>query len=274
MLERKNKHEEDLDEINKIQLIINNLLLNQSLVGSINEKSQNTLNRLLAYKERMNLFKRGPQVNFEIYEHYERLHEQNNAEIPVPTQCKPEFFYNDVLPYILYHIRYDVTNRSMRLQSTHQPLLTNVMIYAFAHGSLIRKIWKENNRESYDINEHPLEMMMNTAIITDKIKFNEGRITEHNFSIDSYEPEKIREIDTTNFEIYNRDICAIESVKGVINYMNNDEHLEQYRGNSDVDFYFTKKPMFTDDLPSQFGGNKHNNVLYKIKYFELKNNLV
>jgi len=282
--ERKNK--ESLEDRNTIQILINYLLENQNLLGNINVQSQNTLTRLLFYKGQMNRFKRGPQVNFEIYEYYEKLYISSkwSNKIPEPTKCNPEFFHSDILPYILSRIRYSESDKAMRLEDEYQPLSNDIRIYAFAHGSLIRKIWEDNNRDTYDTNKYLLDLMMNTAIITDEISFNEGQKFSHKFSINSYQPEKIRENYMTNIETYNRDICDIGSIKGVINYMNDDTKLIQYKGKPEVDFYFKNKSkiesegsllsQFGGNVPSQFEKNKHKSILYKNKYFQLKNNFI
>jgi hypothetical protein len=254
-----------------------------------------TLGMFRLYQQNLHKFKRGPIVNFEIYEFYEQLRKNDNT-IPDTTITNTEYFYNNVLKVILKYIVFDNNNNTYPLQLT---LPNNVnglkldknysdtKIFAFAHGSLIREIWKTHNIETYTDKEihHKLDQMMNTAIINDVITLQnitsntiepkqiDYKINSHQFSIDKYEPEKIRQSNYYNFESSNENICENNSVKGIINYIKDDEEISN---NKYYEFY-----KENNNLPSQIAGSYINNddkyknkyLKYKTKYLELKNKL-
>jgi hypothetical protein len=285
----------DLD-LKNIQPLINNLICDDNLLSYIKrddcdlyEKIVRTLDKLKKYKNKFDKFKKGPTVNFEIYEHYEKLKKNKQYEHVIPNlaHTNTDFFYTNVLNVILRDIRFNEDTNSYPKQLRFMNMKENyngVKIFAFAHGSLIRNIWKTFNPDTYENKSHELENMMNTAIITDKIEICTCNhiIINHEFSINDYKPEKIRKIDDLNFESYNENICKLESVKGIINYFDELDKPEfQKYQSSDIDYYKANRDKFNNDnLPSQFAGANLNNtdpyknkyIKYKNKYLNLKNN--
>ena len=273
---RKNMHIKHMSfKLKKIQELINDFICNINFQNLFNEpydpdviKIFNTLTKFKKYKNKFDKFKKGPIVNFEIYEHYENLHlkTEYNSAIPSTLKINTDFFYTNVLNIILRDIVFDDVSMSYPTNLKVNDIKNSYNgTKIFAHGSLIRQIWKKFNSETYELSSHLLENMMNTSIINDKISIYEQNhiICDHTFSIDEYVPEKIRENDILNFEYYNENICDVNSVKGIIN------NIPLINNNDDAKFYNENIEKFnSNSIPSQFAG-EHN--LYKNKYLKYKN---
>lgn len=293
--ERRNKKQNKLFDFNKIQEFINNLICDNTFLESLDknnhviyEKIIQTLNTLKEYKNKFDKFKKGPVVNFEIYEYYENLKKniQYKDILPDLKYTNTDFFYTNVLNVILRDVEFNTQSNSypqhLKLTNNKQQY-AGVKIFAFAHGSLIRSIWEKFNPETYIQHKHELVEMMNTAIITDKITiYNQSHIIyHHKFTINDYVPVKLRTYDALNFESQNENICDKKSVKGIINYFLNDKELiDKYKDNPDIQFYVeNKEKINNDNLPSQFAGSnidkyKNKYIKYKNKYIHLKNNML
>ena len=165
----------------------------------------------------INKFKRGPRVDFSIYEQWEVLFENNTNLSHLNTQeSNITTFYNNVLPQLIK------TNINYANDPTR--------IIAFIHGSLIRSIWKTIDKGTYAANMHQLEGLMNTAVVReirtydqfpDKLNYVNLEVpksfkgSEINFK---YQPEKIRATDFGIYEKTNTNVCATQSIKGILNY--------------------------------------------------------
>lgn len=249
--------------INDLIVDKDNILQSLSVDGNndIYNKIIQTYSTLKEYQNKFNKFKKGPIVNFEIYEYYENLKKNPIYKNILPDLEHPniDFFYTNVLKTILQDIKFNRETNSYPLNLTHanieQPNYSNVEIYAFAHGSLIRNIWKKFNAGTYKNNEHELHEMMNTAVIEDKVILCEYThiVVEHNFFI-KYNPEKLR-INVKYREMeenQKENICDNGSVKGVIN--NIGEIMEKTKSETSK-FYNRHVVKFNDsNLPSQFAG--------------------
>ena len=240
----------------------------------------NTAIRIRSFHNYMNIFKRGPTVNFEIYDYYEKLRETPNYQrvIPDTTISNIDFFLTDVLKIIHRDIRLDPTTGKY---PTHLKILPNtdrepITIYAFVHGSLIRKMWKRFSRDTYAAQYHELHEMMNTFVVSDIITLGRisNKIINHAFQI-IHDPIKIRST-YHNFEKYNTNVCKLQSIKGIINYPLGDPPRElsrvKYPPTPDSEFYYSEQEegQFHDDLPLQIGGYKKKYLKYKQKYLNLK----
>jgi len=128
-------------------------------------------------------FFRGSPVDFSIMEHFDKLN-MDEKEIG-----NFDNFYKLVLPYVKNNIKFNI-NR----------------ILCISHGSVLRTYFSKK----YNINKP--KSMLNTQVI-------EEHISEFNKSINmtKYVPKLLR-TEYENFEDYNMDVCATESVKGFINY--------------------------------------------------------
>ena len=202
---------------------------------------------------------RGPIVDFTFYEHYEKLYE-NMLHIPMEhlntypdtKVSKYAYFLAHVLPEILQILNYN----------------GNDSIYAFAHGQIIRNMWKEYNPEKYAIQSHRLHNMKNTTVIQNNIKTSAFNII--------HEPHQPSISDNYPFlESKNNNVCRLQSIKGVINYpldgRANPNVNETNNPDEDVNFFY-KRPYNLDVVaPSQIAGYKQKYLKYKKKYLNLKN---
>lgn len=206
-------------------------------------------------------FKRGPIVNFNIYEHFEKIDKKN---IGCPSFDK---FYNIIIP--------------KAISDNIIPKKNNIKILCISHGTFI----KGEIKRLYNINiGHP----MNTEVI-EEIRDTHNRPGLINLNV--YKPIKIRS-NYENFETLNGNICRTEGLKGILNlaiWKNNDRgiipnhamvsgsilHEPEYYADDDVKFYFEDRNKYQLNRSNQSvsgGGNKHyNNYLkYKAKYLHLK----
>ena len=265
--------------INQLQELVLQLINDQNIINSdgtylirtdINkyDSVMNTVGRIRSFHNSMNIFKRGPTVNFEIYDYYEKLRETPNYQriIPDTTISNIDFFLTDVLKVIHRDIRF---THETEIYPTHLRMLPNtdrerITIYAFVHGSLIRDMWKRFSNDTYDAKKHQLHEMMNTFVVSDIITLGKisNKIINHAFEI-IHDPIKIRS-SYNNFEKYNTNVCKLESVKGIINYPLGDPtrelSREKYHPTPDSEFYYSeqKDGQYPDNLPLQIGGYKKN----------------
>lgn len=218
---------------------------------------------------------RGPIVNFEIYNYFEHLYSIGTKDIPDTKYSNSDFFLSNVLKVIHNDIIFNEENRTypQNLKRSNQVNTDDITIYAFIHGSLIRKMWKENKSDTYAINEDELEDMMNTTIISNTITFGQlHRIIDHDFEI-IHRPTKIRS-SYYNFEHYNTNVCKLQSIKGIINYPLGEPLTDldriKYVPTQDVEFFYGNEKKY-NNLPLQIGGYKQKYLKYKKKYLNLKN---
>jgi len=221
-------------------------------------------------EDRQNI--RGPIVNFEIYNHFEGLFNDKIVDIPDTKYSNSEFFLNNVLKIIHNDIIFNEEDGRYpeELTRSKQVNTEDIKIYAFIHGSLIRKIWEQNKIDTYNQNLHELENMMNTTVVSNTITFGQlHRIINHDFEI-IHRPTKIRS-SYYNFENYNADVCKLQSIKGIINYPLGDPQgeldRERYIPTEDVKFFYEEGKNY-NDLPLQI---KQKYLKYKKKYLNLKN---
>jgi len=279
--------------INQLQELVLELINDQNIINLQNtylirtdankyDFVINTANRIRLFINSMNIYKRGPTVNFEIYDYYEKLRETPNYQrvIPDTTKSNIDFFLSDVLKVIHRDIRF---NPGTEKYPTHLQMLPNtdrepITIYAFVHGSLIRDMWKRFSNCTYRQYKHQLHEMMNTFIVSDNITFGKisNRIINHDFKI-IHEPIKIRS-SYNNFEKYNINVCKFESVKGIINYPLVDPtsklSREKNHPTPDSEFFYCEQleGQYHDNLPLQIGGYKQKYLKYKQKYLNQKKN--
>jgi hypothetical protein len=227
----------------------------------------------------MKLFKNGPTVNFEIYDYYEKLKKNLHYDkvIPDTTISNIDFFLTDVLQIIYRDIKFTQGQQIYptylrKLEDTDREPIT---IYAFIHGSLIRHMWKTFRHDTYKQYEHPLEEMMNTAVISDNITLLKQShiILSHDFNI-IHTPIQIRPT-YFNFEKYNPSVCRLQSIKGIINYpldtTRGRDIQRKYPPDKDSEFYYTDVAHYTNDLPLVITESYDRKYLkYKQKYLNLK----
>jgi len=243
----------------------------------------NTARRIRLFIENINIYKRGPTVNFEIYDYYEKLRETPNYQrvIPDTTLSNIDFFLSDVLKVIHRDIRVDPvtckypTYLQMLPDTDREP----ITIYAFVHGSLIRDMWKRFSNDTYEQFRHPLEEMMNTFIVSDTITLRKisNKIINHDFKMIDYKPVKIRS-SYNNFEKFNKNVCNLNSIKGIINFQLGDptrDHIHNLPPAEDVQFFYpitgtNYQRIYRDDLPLQIAGYKKKYLKYKQKYLDQK----
>ncbi len=206
-------------------------------------------------------FIRGPDVNFSIYEYYEKNFKNT---INTPSLDK---FYNLIIP------------KAYNMQFI--PSSTNIKILCLSHGSLIRTEFKR----IYNIEiSHP----MNTEVIEEyrDTYLNRGKINK------IYTPIKIRS-NYENFEELNGNICRSEGLKGILNiaiWNNNDRgiipNLAMAKGSivydpidyadGDVKFYFENREKYQENRTQIISDDNsdiyHEKYLkYKFKYLQIKN---
>jgi hypothetical protein len=265
----------------KIQFLINDLICDNNLLNSLDQQNNilfnkilETLCRLKEYKNKFDEYKKGPTVNFEIYEHFENLRKNlyYNNVIPDLTYSNINFFYTNVLNIILRDIRFNQITNSYPKHLQVMDIEENydkVKIYAFVHGNLMRQILNK-----YKLEKQELLEIMNTSIITNKILISchNHIILDQEFFINDYVPEKIRRIDILNFETQNDNVCMNESIKGIINNLDDENNIIKNFNGPDIDFYKKNKDKFNNNLlPSQFGGYNMTQDIYKNKYVKYKN---
>ena len=233
-------------------------------------------------------FKHGPTVNFEIYDYYEQLRTKPRYKdiIPDTTISNINFFLTDVLKIIYRDIKFPKNYQiyPKNLNKLEDGPREDITIYAFAHGSLIRQIWrefhnKEDKSQSYGSVAHELDKMMNTAVISDIITLTKDlhRILEHNFTI-IHTPEKIRST-YYNFEKYHPDVCKLQSIKGIINFPLYYDTLDtskvavfkqKYPPDKNSEFFYNNMKPYTNNLPLVIEGYERKYLKYKQKYLDLK----
>ena len=277
--------------INQLQELVLELINDQNIINTDGtylirtdankyDSVMNTVGRIRSLHNNMNIFKRGPTVNFEIYDYYEKLRENPNNQkvIPDTTISNIDFFLSDVLKVIHRDIRF---NPGTEIYPTHLRMLPNtdretITIYAFVHGSLIRDMWKRFSNCTYRQYEHKLNEMMNTFVVSNIITLGKisNRIINHDFKI-IHDPIKIRS-SYNNFEKYNINVCKTQSVKGIINYPLGDPtrklSRERYHPTPDSEFFYCEQldGQYHDNLPLQIGGYKKKYLKYKQKYLNQK----
>jgi len=139
-------------------------------------------------------FVRGSEIDFSIYEKYEKEGFDQTPNI--------DNFYNKVIPYIFNQGIIEYT--------------TNPVIFCVSHGRTLKTYFKEKYGIVFD---HP----MNTQTFQEKSEF-----TYHNDIIQYQKPNKsnVKEVYKPlvirtiyeNFEDLNVDVCRHTSIKGIINY--------------------------------------------------------
>jgi hypothetical protein len=214
----------------------------------------NTYNKLKSINLRE--FKRGPKVDFSIYEFYEKIYSKKFPWYHSPYQQNVNHFLNDVL--------------LKRFKD-----LKNLKFYAFAHGNLIKDLWFESKPDTYERYQHKTEEdILNTLVVSDNLTVSKklNKVINHDFEI-IYTPIQIRS-SYYNFEHYNENVCKRESIKGIINYPLGHPHeilnLRHYPPTSSVAFYYNNKERYEAMLPNQIGGYKQKYLKYKEKYLNLK----
>jgi hypothetical protein len=263
--------------------------LNTYLLQTDETRAQYTLvtNFITKAKEiftNLRKFKYGPTVNFEIYDYYEKLRLQLHYKdvIPDTTISNIDFFFTDVLKIIYRDIKFtkDSTIYPKNLQKLEDSPREDITIYAFVHGNLIRHIWKKfrdetDDGQSYETVKHELEIMMNTAVISDTIKLKRDShiILRHRFSI-IHLPEKIRST-YYNFEKYHPSVCRLQSIKGIINFplssiSSDSTFKERYPPDENSKFFYDDIKPDTPHLPLVIDGYERKYLKYKQKYLDLK----
>jgi hypothetical protein len=180
-------------------------------------------------------FKRGPEINYDIYKYYEEI----EPKITLKTDYNK--FLSEVIPYI------------QQTPSYNNP--KKFVIYS--HGLFIKDIWKVLNLSSYKFYEEELQHLMNTQVLKHE------KYSEYNYFRLDNSPVKIRD-SYFNFEEYNQNVCRKQSVKGVINYKfaeikpSNLEPYPKEQMDNDVRFVYEEEQY------------KIKYLKYKQKYLKLK----
>lgn len=245
----------------------------------------------------------GPDVDFSILEEFERYHElqeKNNDPYMIhqnlrqPNMLK---FYNNVLPYVY-------TQNILKG--------TNNKIFCVSHGSLLKTFFPKYYPIEKQIanTDNYIKHLQNTQVFEEKFLFRfrpknkppkPPIIEQISIQFNKYIPLAIR-TNYENFELFNTDICRIESIKGILNYSlvdNNLSHklvptklsVSEFFGvdkktqpenvvADDVKFFFDDKikpPQIYDKLPLNsntnsnklIGGYHRKYLKYKLKYQEM-----
>ena len=248
-----------------------------------------TYDKLSAFSDKINIFKRGPLVDFTFYKFYEEKYSKyKNLQKPenigkraelqrlgtMPTGCpnphlkEIDYFFNHVLLKIFKYVK------QSKDIDTHT--LVNSKIYAFAHGDLIKKLCESKNKTRYEELYDKLDNMPNTMVVSNTITIDivPKDITIKNFNFDIiHEPSNIRS-KYYYFEHYNENVCRRESVKGIINYplgeLGKRGHaldLENYPSTEDVSFYYKNPEKYDSEIVDIYS-QKY--LKYKKKYLNLK----
>lgn len=165
---------------------------------------------------------RGPIVDFSVLKYFET----NKYDL---AQSFDKFFSN-VIPYII---------KANNIQKS------DLKILCVSHGNSITNYFKNKYGVS---NGHPF----NTETYEEVIKCSDYKnILDRKFNGSIYKPIKIR-TNYENFESINGNVCAVDGLKGVVNY--NGEKCDFHK---DVDFFCKDKSKY---------------IQYKKKYIQIKSN--
>jgi hypothetical protein len=168
-------------------------LLNNFIYVFKNEKNIDIFKYVIKYKKIFNnllKFKSGPPVDFSILIKYEK-YSINNHKYNIANSNK-YLFYNEILDTVV-----NIVNKPPNIQ---------LNILCFSHGLFIKDIWKTRNPDTFVYEKK----ILNTIVINENLKYNEFKKI--------YLPSPIRST-YENFESLNIDICRLQSVKGVTNYI-------------------------------------------------------
>ncbi|AGF85013.1 hypothetical protein QJ854_gp769 [Moumouvirus goulette] len=267
-----NEYNERCDIVEKIKNIIpvlqQKFIDESSSVGILDPsiiQAFNSLQQVLDPK-----FLRGPTVNFEIIERFERLAEK---EIPNSDKFfihknirKPDMnkFYQYVLPTVF---NMNILNRNYNA----------IHIACVSHGGALKKYFSDKYMS------RNIQNISNTQIIREIITYDNGNLKPYSVDFSFYIPPKIR---TTygNFENLNYDICRLESLKGILNYplyskswdskikpvLSPSDALPVVYATSDVKFYFNDVDKYHNINNNSISGGLVSEPNYYYKYQKYK----
>jgi hypothetical protein len=236
---RKNKNKTTCNTDNETNIVrfINDFITNKENIDSSIQVIKDFITKytLIMDKDNFVKFKRGPEINYDIYKYYEEI----EPKITLKTDYNK--FLSEVIPYI------------QQTPSYNNP--KKFVIYS--HGLFIKDIWKVLNLSSYKFYEEELQHLMNTQVLKHE------KYSEYNYFRLDNSPVKIRD-SYFNFEEYNQNVCRKQSVKGVINYKfaeikpSNLEPYPKEQMDNDVRFVYEEEQY------------KIKYLKYKQKYLKLK----
>jgi hypothetical protein len=199
------------------------------------QEIKNFIEKYSLIMKNFSTFKKGPEINYDIYIKFEK----EDAKLTLKSDYNE--FLSKVIPYIQQNPMYNNSKK----------------IVIYAHGLIIKEIWKNLNSSSYKFYEEELQQLMNTQV------FDHKKYSEYNYFRLVNSPVKIRD-SYFNFEEYNPNVCRKQSVKGVINYKfaeikpSNNEPYPKEQMDKDVRFVYEEEQY------------KIKYLKYKQKYLKLK----
>ncbi|AVG46522.1 histidine phosphatase family [Acanthamoeba polyphaga mimivirus] len=266
------------DTIGKIKNILSILQQNFININDNNEfidpNIENiylSLNQILDPK-----FLRGPPINFDIIQYFEKKEEQiilNDHNYYIHQNLrKPDLskFYSIILPTIFKMNILDDKNKFIH-------------IACVSHGGAMKKYFSNK----YSSKSAPRELL-NTQIFREILNSENNILEPYSIDYTYYVPVKIRTM-YANFERLNIDICRLESLKGIINYpiynqtwnskikpiISSKESAATNYALSDVKFYFHNTEKYHNITDRQLHGGKNSYQYkyhkYKTKYYQLLN---
>jgi hypothetical protein len=159
----------------------------------LSTKVSNLIGIILDENKR-NTYYRSIPVDFSILEHFEK----NKGAIE-SEWYNFDNFYKQILPYVF----------AKNILQNDKP---RVKILCVSHGAVLRTYFSEKYKQP------KLDDMLNTQVFEETLSLKQYNITEgESINFTKYIPKKLRQ-QYQNFEILNMNVCATESVKGVINY--------------------------------------------------------
>ncbi|ANB50889.1 hypothetical protein [Powai lake megavirus] len=230
-----------------------------------------SLNQILDPK-----FLRGPPVNFDIIQNFEKKEEQiisNNHSYYIHQNLrKPDLskFYSIVLPTIFEMNILDNNNRLIH-------------IACVSHGGAMKKYFSNKY-----LSKSAPHKLLNTQIFREILNLENNIFEPYSIDYTYYIPVKIRTM-YANFEQLNIDICRLESLKGIINYpiynqtwnskikpiISAKESTATNYALSDVKFYFQNTEKYHNIQNDELHGGKKSYQYkyrkYKSKYNQLLN---
>uniref|UniRef100_A0A6G6ADL7 Histidine phosphatase domain-containing protein n=1 Tax=Borely moumouvirus TaxID=2712067 RepID=A0A6G6ADL7_9VIRU len=238
-----------------------------SIIDPSITRAFNSLQQILDPK-----FLRGPTVNFEIVERFEKEAEKEtpntdkfyiHKKIREPDMNK---FYQNVLPTIF---DMNILNRNYG----------TINIACVSHGGALKKYFGEK------YTSRNIQNIYNTQTIREILTIVNSKLKPYSIDYSFYIPPKIRTM-YGNFERLNSDICRLESLKGILNYPLYSKSWESkikpilspsdappaaYATN-DVKFYFNDVDKYHNISDSSVSGGSGINYYYKYQKYKTKIN--
>ena len=185
----------DCGLIDKIKNIISYYKVNPTNVIIDNFISK--YSKIIETEETLRKFKIGPEVDFSLYEEFEK--NSNEVESGVFYKSNYKNFYELVLPRLL-----------------KQTLNNSVNITAFVHGLFIKELCNKRSDNKLSPNEiNYLRKMMNTTVVREEHNKDTNKSI---FSI-AYYPIKLREKYGNFFDLNHPNLCdPTNNIMGIMNY--------------------------------------------------------